>query len=480
MLIWLKANEGIVDSNNKVIWKDASGNKFDATCTTPENPQLYPNAINGLPAFLFNGIGTGFQTPAVPTFKNKRGSIILVLKVNARSLTSSVGLGSVVSTFNGEGITWQFLANTKQFYYYDGTNGVSFNVSESILNQWQIITLVRGTDSLMDIYRNGRIQNNFFIRNNQPDINTLKIGYNGQRFDEENVKEVWNGFVAEIIVYNKALNENELDLIHRYLSKKYNIPLLPPPYYFQLWFYVLLGAVLFLLSMLIIKFIQNNRMKKKLKLVSLQQALEQERKRIARDMHDEIGSGLSRIALLSQTINQKKDNDININLQKLKNISQHLGNQLNEMIWSINPEQDKLDNLMGYIRSHVADLLEENCIDYEIEFPEKTYPFELLPEWRRNIFLITKEVINNALKYSGTKKVKLSFRVIDSDRFIYIIRDFGKGFSVEENREFGHGLKNIKHRAEEIGCEIKIDSLIHEGATVTLTGKINYYQSGKL
>jgi signal transduction histidine kinase len=195
-------------------------------------------------------------------------------------------------------------------------------------------------------------------------------------------------------------------------------------------------------------------------------------------MHDEIGSGISRIALLTQVLKQQiKDENLHGNLDKLKSISQDLGGQLNEMIWSVNPEQDKLDRLLGYIRYYVVELLEENNINVSIDFPDLLNDKNILPDFRMHLFYITKESVNNALKYSGTVKMELNFRIDEYDKFLYSIKDFGKGFDPENVRAFSNGLSSLRNRAKSIGCELEIDTKTGQGTEIRVSGIVKYYES---
>ncbi len=478
---WFKADEGIVVAGDSVLsWKDCSTNGYTALAQTPTKPILIHAALNNLPSLKFNGFNSGMKTvDSVASFEQKRGTIVVVMKVNGRSLTSSVGSGNVFSTYNGPGIVWQFNATPMKYSFYDGVGAEELVAPGAVPLNWAIVTLVRSTDSTMDFYYDGRYQHSIPVKNLPSNATTIKIGYNGgSHFGGDYVAEVLNGEVAEIILYTRSLDAQELSTVHHYLSDKYNLPLQAAPYYEQLWFYGLLVLLVVLLVLLLVKYAQNRSMKRQLTQLAIQQALEAERKRIAGDMHDEIGSGISRIVLLSQLIRQQQDaSDARDNLDKLKSISQQLSGQLNELIWSVNPEQDQLESLLGYIRYYAFELLDEHTVELVTHFPSQLPVGNISPDFRRNLFSITKEALNNVLKYADTARVELSFEVIGKADFLYSIRDFGKGINPDQVRLFSNGMLSMKSRAEAIGCRLEITSIPGAGTAILLSGTINYYQS---
>ncbi|HQF29326.1 MAG TPA: histidine kinase [Bacteroidia bacterium] len=479
--VWFRADKNVVIDRDSVLqWNDCSANQVSTFSVMQLKPILVSNAINGKPAVRFNGRSNGLlSSQPIKSFETLRGTIIIVMKTNGRSYQSSVGSGNVLSTYIGDGMAWQFSSTTSKFSFYDGNGGEGTQIGLGNPLDWCITSLVRKADTLVDFYFNGRVQNNFPVKGIPSNINTLKIGYNGSKsLNPSAITEVFNGDIAEILIYDVALSEDQLASIHDYLFNKYAINQAPKPYYQQFWFYALIVLVIVLLILLIWKFSQTRRIKKQLAILAVQQALDKERKRIAGDMHDEIGSGISRIALLTQVLKQQiKDENLHGNLDKLKSISQDLGGQLNEMIWSVNPEQDKLDRLLGYIRYYVVELLEENNINVSIDFPDLLNDKNILPDFRMHLFYITKESVNNALKYSGTVKMELNFRIDEYDKFLYSIKDFGKGFDPENVRAFSNGLSSLRNRAKSIGCELEIDTKTGQGTEIRVSGIVKYYES---
>jgi ligand-binding sensor domain-containing protein/two-component sensor histidine kinase len=271
-------------------------------------------------------------------------------------------------------------------------------------------------------------------------------------------------------LYVKAKNNDGIEIPKQLLI---SFTILPPLY--KTWWFVLFT---FIISISVISFIvwyvYIHKLKLRLSHIEREKEILQVRQRISRDMHDEIGSGLSRVSLLSQLSGSYSNNKekLDENLLKIKNISQQLNGQLNEMIWSVNPLNDTLQSMLGYIRQYTGELLEENAINYLINFPEDVPEIKISPDFRRNLYSITKEVLNNALKYSGSTEIKIDFNYQENGMFSYSIADNGCGFDLNNIREFGNGIKNIKQRANESGVSINIDSIKGKGTIVKLSGTL--------
>jgi|GEM_PF-6963264 len=195
---------------------------------------------------------------------------------------------------------------------------------------------------------------------------------------------------------------------------------------------------------------------------------EEERNRIAGEIHDDIGSGLSKISVICQVI--KKSNDpekIMAKIDKILESSKEVQENINEIIWAMNPQNDKLENLVAYINHYAAEFLETNQISFHINLPD-TIPFKtVIGKVRRNIFLVIKEALNNISKHAGPclVNIKISF----SSSFVEIqIADDGVGFDPEKINRFKNGIHNMKQRVEEINGVFSIASIPSNGTTIGL------------
>lgn len=470
LLLWLQADKGTKLRGSKLVsWADQSGNKHDAVTKTNDLPQLVMRAINGQPALRFNGNNNGMETAPFISFPNKRGTLCMVLKINGRSNTSGVGVGNLLSTFHGQGTVWQFCASPGKFSYYDGRGSEGFIVSSSAQTGWTMVTLLRRNDTIMDIYGGGRREGSFPIDNNQPAYNTLKIGFNGRLGGTatDSIPEVLNGDIAEIILYDRALDEDALQEIHTYLSKKYALALKPPPLWQRWWFYALLLVLAASIVLAIVLLINQRRLKKQLAILEKEQQMDRERQRISREMHDDIGAGLTQITLMSESAKNKGAGSSTKELDDIAETGRRLVSSMSEIIWSLNPENKTLEQLMVYLREQLNKQLEYAGMEYDLQLTDKGKDITLTNEQRRNLLLVTKEMLNNAIKYSRATHISISIQ-LDKHTLYGSVQDNGCGFD-PLSVHTGNGLRNIRHRIGELGGILDIHTEKGRGSSFRFT-----------
>jgi signal transduction histidine kinase len=194
-------------------------------------------------------------------------------------------------------------------------------------------------------------------------------------------------------------------------------------------------------------------------------AQQEERNRISADMHDDLGSGMTAIRLYSE-LAKKKINVAEVpEVDKISSFANELLNKMNAIIWTMSSSNDSLGNLIAYIRSYTLEYFENTGINCRFTIPEQIPQVEVPGEKRRNIFLTVKETLNNILKHSGAVKVHIEFRIGDSG-LVLMIHDNGRGIDLDNVREFGNGLKNMKKRMASSGCSFNIEN--NGGTMVTL------------
>jgi signal transduction histidine kinase len=191
---------------------------------------------------------------------------------------------------------------------------------------------------------------------------------------------------------------------------------------------------------------ERNELEKKLAVMAAHQ---EERNRISADMHDELGSGITTIRLMSEIAKNKMKDAAPAEISKISNSANELLNRINAIIWSMNSQHDTVDNLVAYIRAFVTEFLDGTSIDFKITTPENIPVIDLTGDKRRNIFLCVKELLNNALKYSKANRLNIDISV--DKRLCIIISDDGIGFDPAKTSQFGNGLKNIARRMQNIG-----------------------------
>lgn len=169
-----------------------------------------------------------------------------------------------------------------------------------------------------------------------------------------------------------------------------------------------------------------------------------ERFRIAQELHDDLGTGLTSIRFLAEKIT-KQGGELEVQIsKKIQEATQSLTEQINEIIWSMNTERDTLDELLTFIRVKIATLLDGNDIIYKIYFPEDIPTITLSGFFRRNMYLLVKEAVHNAIKHSGADCIKIEVEVVPHLKIRII--DNGDGISIQKQEMMGNGLKNMEQR----------------------------------
>lgn len=200
-------------------------------------------------------------------------------------------------------------------------------------------------------------------------------------------------------------------------------------------------------------------------------ARDKERTRISQEIHDDIGSGLTSIRLLSEIAKVKNaDQDIK-ELEKISSTSNILIDKMNEIIWTLNSRNDTLLNLIAYLRHQIVEFFEPLNIVLEINLPENIKNAPVSGNVRRNIILAVKEALHNIVKHSQASAVRVNFYF---DEFFTIsIQDNGIGFSFDNTNSHNNGLRNMKERLSFVGGYCDITSI--EGTQIRLKVPLDAY-----
>ncbi|MBX3257612.1 MAG: hypothetical protein KF862_26025 [Chitinophagaceae bacterium] len=189
-------------------------------------------------------------------------------------------------------------------------------------------------------------------------------------------------------------------------------------------------------------------------------ARETERNRISQEIHDDIGSGLTSIRLLSEIAKAKCSDPGNKEIEKISATSNVLMDKMNEIIWTLNSRNDSLPNLIAYLRHHIVEYFESLNIHLYLSVPDTINEISISGKIRRNILLSVKEALHNIVKHSQATEVNVRFLV--NDFFSIAITDNGVGFNSAPANSHGNGLHNMKERLSTIGGTCTI---INNGGT---------------
>ena len=189
--------------------------------------------------------------------------------------------------------------------------------------------------------------------------------------------------------------------------------------------------------------------------------IEKERARIASDMHDDLGSGLTTIKYLAEKTMKSdiadKEKDY---IVKIAEYSSQLVNNMSELIWAMNSRFDTLSNLLAYIRRYSYEYLDQFGIKLIWDAPENLDELEMAGGRRRCVYLIIKEILHNVVKHSGAQQVTIKVS-LDHLSLHLIVEDNGRGFKVDSELIIGNGLINIKRRMVQAQGELVIFSSDH-------------------
>lgn len=198
-----------------------------------------------------------------------------------------------------------------------------------------------------------------------------------------------------------------------------------------------------------------------------QMEIERMRNEIARDLHDDMGSTLSSIHIISQLALKENQADPSTKyFQRISENSAKMMESMSDMVWSINPDNDSLQKMLSKMKEFSAEILEPKNMSYQFQGEETLNGAVLDLACRKNIFLIFKESINNAAKYSEGSFVDIHFSQVAND-LLLTISDNGKGFDHTKVQN-GNGLKNMKARAMEINAQLNLESKQGQGTVLKL------------
>lgn len=258
------------------------------------------------------------------------------------------------------------------------------------------------------------------------------------------------------------------------------------PHFWQtLWFrgLVYVGSGLMIAGLVLRE--TRRRLQHKLERLEHQRAVERERTRIARDIHDDLGASLTRITMLSQTARKELENPGAVagHLTRIEGTARELTRAMDETVWALNPRHDTLDSLAGYLVRFAQDFLGPAGIRCRVDMPLTLPGWPLGAELRHNVFLAYKEAINNIVRHAGARAVNISLHPRE-DGFDLRVEDDGHGFDLAQvpsaasgappgRPAGGNGLRNMHTRMDAVGGTMEIRSHGGGGTTVCLRVPFN-------
>ena len=258
------------------------------------------------------------------------------------------------------------------------------------------------------------------------------------------------------------------------------------PFFYQTWWFKILAGVAVIggISFGVRRAVTR---KYRLKLARLQQqhAIERDRARIAKDIHDDVGAGLTQITLLTE-LARREPEQTGANLNRISDSARQLTKAMDEIVWAVDPQHDTLAGLMDYISAYAEDFLRVAGIRCRMDLPVHLPAARVDAEVRYNLFLALKETLNNVVKHAKATEVWLRLRV-EPRFFTLVIEDNGQGLSGvagrgelspgKERITSGSGLVNLENRLAAVGGHCKIHSTAGQGTQVEMSVSIHHTPS---
>ncbi len=194
-----------------------------------------------------------------------------------------------------------------------------------------------------------------------------------------------------------------------------------------------------------------------------------ERTRIAADMHDDLGATLTKIAILGEVTKAQlaADSTARASLDNIAQSARQVTSRIGDLVWATNPRNDTLENLAGYLREQIARQLEGTSIESQLEFASTLPACHVSATLRRNVVLVVKEALANAMKHSGATRIRVSLDV-EAGQLVVRVEDNGRGFQPGQTRALGNGLVNMRRRTAELRGEIEICSSLGQNTIIRI------------
>jgi len=235
-------------------------------------------------------------------------------------------------------------------------------------------------------------------------------------------------------------------------------------------------VIVFILGIVaaIVRYLSTQKLQRQLQSLQQREALEKERARIARDLHDQLGANLTQVALLGEMAEADKDSpaEIESHAQQISQTARETTRSLDEIVWAVNPANDTLDGLVNYAGKYAQEYLALAGLRCRAELPAQLPAIPIPPEVRHNVFLAFKEAVHNVVKHAQATEARIRLR-LEPEKFILEIEDNGRGMGNQSAPQNRNGLRNMKKRMEDIHGEFSISGGANGGTVVHLTVPIS-------
>jgi signal transduction histidine kinase/streptogramin lyase len=250
-----------------------------------------------------------------------------------------------------------------------------------------------------------------------------------------------------------------------------------PFFYETRWFQTLIACLAVVAIAGVGRSFAVRRMRRKMELLERQRAVERDRARIAQDIHDDLGAGLTRIMMQSELAQHKPAAEMQTHLARIGDVARRMTRTMDEIVWAVDPKHDSLSGLIEYAMAYTEEFLQMAGIHCRMDLPAELPSLNVDAELRYNLFLALKEVLNNIVKHARATEVWLRLR-LEPDGFVVIVEDNGCGLDAvsegdgEHRLSAGHGLLNLESRLNKVGGRCDIYTSHGKGTRIELTARI--------
>jgi len=243
------------------------------------------------------------------------------------------------------------------------------------------------------------------------------------------------------------------------------------PFLWQQWWFIigLIGgftAVVFSAA----RYVSVRRLRRKVQSLEQENALQEERARIARDIHDDIGARMTQISLLAELTQQAlaRPQQVEENVAQMAAMTRQGMKALDEIVWAVNPRNDTLQDLLDFGGQYAVDFLRAAGVSCRVDFPATPQAENLPAGLRHALLMVLKEALNNVVKHAGATEVWLRAQV-QGGVIRWEVADNGRGFESAPTDAFADGLRNMKQRLAEFGGDCLVVSAPGAGVKITFS-----------
>jgi signal transduction histidine kinase len=236
------------------------------------------------------------------------------------------------------------------------------------------------------------------------------------------------------------------------------------------WFRVLAVSAALGLVAATARQITRRRMQRQLESLERQRAIEEERMRIAHDIHDDLGGSLTQITYLGEMAKRDlaKPAEAAAHVSKITESARQTVRALDEIVWAVHPEHDRLDHLTLYLWQFAEEFFQATPVRCRVEAPAEMPACFIPADMRHGIYLMVKEAFNNTLKHATASEVRLRF-TFDRSVLAISVEDNGRGFVLDSSGSFDNGLDNMKRRVEELHGQLSVAGGVGKGTQLTFS-----------